>query len=544
MRADVRFHRSPLFVFIFLVASGASVELRAAEDPVRIQSGLVSGARIGTDNKVRVFKGIPFAAAPVGKLRWQAPQSAAAWQGVRECTSFGPVCPQLPYPAGSVYALPAQPQSEDCLNLNIWTAADKANEKRPVMVWIHGGALTRGSGSLGVYDGEALARKGVVLVTINYRLGPFGYFALPALSRESEHGSSGNYGVLDQIAALQWVQRNIEAFGGDPSRVTIFGESAGSWSVCSLVATPLAKGLFHRAIGESGGCFSPMPHLSKPRGTIPSAEKSGETFAAALGCDKAEGQLEALRAKSPEEILAAAAKQPAGARTRANIDGYVFPDDIYKIYAAGKQNPVPVLVGSNADEGTSLVAPMLIPTSKDRFLEACRRKYADMTDQFLKVYPVEGDDDVRDAFLHGFRDEVFTWEMRTWARLTYKSGGKAYVYYFSRVPPRPGHEKLGAYHAAEIIYAFNNLGKAPWPSQPVDQSLADAVSSYWANFATHGDPNGGNLPSWPAYDADRQRYIELGDKITDHAGLLTAQCDFFDTYYSAKRAEADAESGK
>ena len=259
----------------------------AADEPLTIDTGKIAGARAGADGKVRVYKGIPFAAPPVGKLRWQPPQPAAGWPGVRDCLEFGNTCPQQPYPAGSVYAQPPQPQSEDCLYLNVWTAADDAAAKLPVMVWIHGGALTRGSGSLGIYDGEALARRGVVLVTINYRLGPFGYLAHPALSRESSHGSSGNYGVLDQIAALEWVSRNIAAFGGDPARVTIFGESAGSWSVCALVASPLSKGLFHRAIGESGGCFAPMQFLKEARNGHPPAEKSGESLAASLGCDQA-----------------------------------------------------------------------------------------------------------------------------------------------------------------------------------------------------------------------------------------------------------------
>ncbi len=509
---------------------------RAADQPVSIDTGLISGSRVGADSKVRVYKGIPFAAPPVGKLRWQPPEPPASWKGVRECTHFGSVCPQNPYPAGSIYAQPPQPQSEDCLYLNVWTAAEKADEKRPVMVWIHGGALTRGNGSLGVYDGEALARKGVVLVTINYRLGPFGYFAHQALSRESPQGSSGNYGVLDQIAALRWVQKNIAALGGDPGRVTIFGESAGSWSVCALVATPLAKGLFHRAIGQSGGCFSPMPHLKQERHGLPPGEKAGESLAAILGCDKEADPLAAMRQKTTEEILAAAAKDPTQARTRANVDGWVFPEEIFDIYAAGKQNLVPVIVGSNADEGTSLVGAMA-PSNVEGYLTGVKRKYGDLTDRFLNVYPVAGPSDARNAFLHSFRDEIFTWEMRTWARMTQKAGGKAYVYYFSRVPPRPDAEKYGSYHAAEIIYAFDNLEKTPWSQQPTDRALAEAMSSAWVRFAANGDPAGGDLPQWTAYDAQKEPYLEFGDKIRPGAELLKAECDFYDAYFAAKRAE-------
>jgi para-nitrobenzyl esterase len=517
-------------VVTWLLASAA-----IADEVVRVESGPIRGARVGEEGKVRAFKGIPFAAAPVGNLRWKPPQPPATWQEVRDCTRFGPVCPQLPYPSGSVYAQPPQPQSEDCLFLNIWTAAERADEKRPVMVWIHGGALTRGSGSLGVYDGTSLARKGVVLVTINYRLGPLGYFAHPALSREDAHGSSGNYGVLDQIAALAWVQRNIEAFGGDPARVTIFGESAGSWSVCSLVATPLAKGLFHGAIGQSGGCFMPMAALNRDRGPLPSAEKLGAGLAARLECDKADDSLAALRAKDVDTILATAAKDPAQARTRANIDGWVFPQDIQAIYASGQQHHVPVIVGSNADEGTSLAAAG-VPKNREALVEAATAKYGPLTDRFFKIYPVAGESDVRDAFLHGFRDEWFTWEMRTWARLAERAGDQAYLYYFSHVPPRPDAAQYGAYHAAEIVYVFDNLHLMPWTFSASDRALAAAMSHYWVHFATTGNPNGGSLTPWPLYSASSGACLEFGESIGERGNLLSAECDFYDDYVSGKRA--------
>src|SRR5215471_6603270 len=266
-----------LLAFVIAVAvSGFSLS-SSADDSIKVDGGLISG--VNADG-VRSFKGIPFAAPPVGDLRWRAPQPVVPWQGVRQCDAFGLECPQAPYPAGSMYSYPPQKQSEDCLYLNVWTAA-KSGDKRPVMVWIHGGALTRGSGSNRVYDGTQFAKKGVVLVTLNYRLGPLGYLAHPELSAESPNHSSGNYGVLDQIAALQWVQKNIAAFGGDPSQVTIAGESAGSWSVNTLVASPLAKGLFIRAIGQSGGRFSATPRLSGDGGRVPSAEQVGVAFAKA-----------------------------------------------------------------------------------------------------------------------------------------------------------------------------------------------------------------------------------------------------------------------
>ena len=534
----MRRHTASSFAVGFgcLISAAMASGLLAADTPVKTDTGMVAGSRLGTDSKVRAFKGIPFAAPPVGKLRWQPPQPAEPWQGVRECTQFSAICPQAPYPAGSVYAQAPQPQSEDCLYLNVWTTADRETAKQPVMVWIHGGALTRGSSSIASYDGEALARQGVVLVSINYRLGPFGYLAYPALSRESKHNSSGNYGVLDQIAALQWVQRNIGAYGGDPNRVTIFGESAGSWSVCSLLATPLTKGLFQRAIGESGGCFSPMQFLREERNGLQPAEKTGESFAVALGCDKASDPLAAMRQKSTEEILAVAVNNPGQARARANVDGWIFPQEILQIFAEGKQQPVPVIVGSNADEGTSL-AGGFVPASRDGFLSSVKSKYGDLTDRFLQVYPMTSDSDVRNAFLHSLRDEIFTWEMRTWARLTEKANAKAYLYYFTRVPPRPDQEKYGAYHAAEIPYVFNNLAKTPWPNQPTDVALAEAMSNCWVCFAATGDPNGPSTPAWAAYNQQQEPYLEFGETIKPGKALLKPECDFYDAYFAAKRGQ-------
>ncbi len=532
----MRRHAQHAAMVIFSLLAIVALALPStAGDEVRIDSGTISGAPASAGSKVRAYKGIPYAAPPVGKLRWQPPQPVTAWQGVRKCDQFGPICPQAPYPATSIYAQAPQPQSEDCLLLNVWTAAEGADEKRPVMVWIHGGALTRGSGSIPAYDGEQLAIQGVVLVTINYRLGPLGFLAHPALSRESEHGSSGNYGVLDQIAALRWVQRNIAAFGGDPSRVTIFGESAGSWSVCALVATPLAKGLFHRAIGQSGGCFEPMADLKRSRYGLPPAEQGGQQLAVALGCDQSSDPLAAMREKSAEEIVALANKDGSQVRARANVDGWAFPAEIREIYAAGKQSQVPVIVGSNADEGNSLVGH-LAPNRMDAFVEGVRKKYGALADQFLQVYPVTSDSDARGAFLHAAGDEMFTWEMRTWARMSEKSGQPAYLYYFSHVPPRPDAEKLGAYHAAEILYVFDNLNIAPWPQQASDKALAHAMSAAWVRFAATGDPNGDGLPSWTPYDSRSESYLEFGDSIRPGKSLRKAECDFVEAYMATRSA--------
>lgn len=515
---------------VVAVGFDSGIRKAVAEEPIAVDGGKIKGS---TDEQgVRSYKGIPFAAPPVGARRWQPPQAVIPWEGTRDATKFGATCPQLPYPEGSMYRQAPQPQSEDCLFLNVWSAAKTANEKRPVLVWIHGGALTRGSGSIPPYDGTSLARQGAVVVTLNYRLGPFGFLALPSLSKESDHGSSGNYGMLDQIAALEWVKRNIARFGGDPGRVTIFGESAGSWSVCYLVASPLAKGLFHGAIGQSGGAFAPMNFLSEERHGVPAAETIGARLARELGCEDAADQAAALRAKSPDELLAAAEK--TGLRIRPNVDGWVLPEDVYSIFAAGKQNNVPVIVGSTADEGTTLFAAQ-VPKTKDAYVAAARAKYGDLADEYLAIYPAESDEQVRDAFLAGMRDEWFTWEMRTWARFTERAGSKAYQYFFSHVPPSPQKATVGAYHAAEILYVFNNLSKIDWPYGDVDRQLAADVSGAWVRFATTGDPNGGTLAGWAPYDAASQAYIDFGDTVKSGHALLDAQCNFFDKYYAAKR---------
>jgi para-nitrobenzyl esterase len=502
----------------------AVVPLSAAiEGPVRVESGMLAGI-IDATSDVSVFKGIPFAAPPVGALRWRAPEPPAKWQSVRQATKFSAACMQNPYAEGSPYRTAAEPMSEDCLYLNVWTGAKSANERRPVMVWIYGGALTRGSASLPTYDGAELAKKGVVLVSFNYRLGVFGFFAHPELTAESAHHSSGshssgdhssgNYGFLDQIAALQWVQRNIAQFGGDPNRVTIFGESAGSWSVNLLVASPLAKGLFQGAIGESGANFAPMAKLAD-------IEKAGAGIAKSLGADS----LAALRTKSAEEILR------ANGESTANVDGWVLPVEVRAIFAAGQQNDVPVLIGSNADEGTAFSSSVRTMAA----LQAVSRRYGDQAGAFLKLYPADSDEQAQAAQAAAIRDQYFGWEMRTWARLQSKTGkSKTYLYYFSRVPPGPGSELLGAYHSAEIAYAFHNLGISKRPWEEADRKLADAMSSYWVNFATTGDPNGKGLPAWPVYDSQSERAMGLGNRIEPLDIPHKAALDFFDEWFARR----------
>ncbi len=497
--------------FVFLFAAGAV--FAAVNEPVRLDTGLVSGVA-GKDADVRVFKGIPFAAAPVGNLRWRAPQPAAHWDGVRKSDQFGAICMQAAGGRG-----PAPQMSEDCLYLNVWTAAKSSSERRPVMVWLHPGGYTSGSGSSPAYDGEVLAKKGVVLVTINYRLGIFGFFSHPELTRESDRHASGNYAFMDQVAALQWVQKNIAAFGGDPKRVTIFGDSAGASSLSNLAASPLAKGLFQRAIAESGAWLG----LSvRPMTKLAEAEAAGVKTAEALGAHS----LADLRAKSAEEVL------KAGRGGGPVIDGWFLPEDVADVFAAGKQNDVPILVGSNKDEGTFF----LQPGTADQFLERARRRFGDLTDTFLKLYPAGSDEEANASQLAAFRDEL-GWAMRNWARLQTKTGkSKAYLYYFTHEPPVAqasprGGRGTGATHGAEAQYVFENLlGNRPWTD--LDRQLADTISSYWVNFATTGDPNGKGLPHWPAYDEKKSdRPLVLGDKIELGPEPNQSQLAFYQALY-------------
>jgi para-nitrobenzyl esterase len=408
------------------------------------------------------------------------------------------------------------------------------------MVWVHGGALVTGNGATPWYDGTALAQKGVVLVTINYRLGPMGFLAHPALSAESSPASSGNYGILDQIAALRWVRDNIHAFGGDPKNVTIFGESAGSWSICYLQASPLAKGLFHRAIGQSGGVFDPMSKLAERAGELESAEAGGVKLAKVLGLE-GDATAAALRAKTPEEIFDTIAKN--GGRGafwfRPNVDGWVYPQPIYDLFAAGQHSDVPLMLGSNADEGTALFGAAA-PATVAAYRKAVHAHYGGFAKEVLAAYPAGSDGEAKGAFLDLQGDDVFAWQMRTWARLaSAPKTSPVFLYYFSRVPPGPEAETYGSYHAAEIVYAFDNLKKGrahTW--EPADEALADTMSAYWVSFARDGDPNEEGLPPWPRYETTTDRSLELGNEIRVLDALKKEKLDVLDAFYASERAEA------
>ncbi|HKB10099.1 MAG TPA: carboxylesterase family protein [Vicinamibacterales bacterium] len=494
---------------IATLIEAASLMAGAAPDVVRVDGGQLRGT---SSNGVRVFKGIPFAAAPVGELRWKAPQPAASWSGVRNADAYGPECMQQAYPDDSPYASAPQPMSEDCLYLNVWTAA-RSKDKQAVMFWIHGGDWTRGSASMPSYDGSTLAKKGVVVVTANYRLGVLGFLAHPELTRESPNRASGNYAILDHLAALNWVRRNIAAFGGDPSRVTIFGESAGAWSVNVLQATPLAKGLFHRAIGESGAQFTGGP-------TLAAAERRGAAVAREVGADS----LTALRAMPARELLEV---EVASFRPGANTDGYVLPEDVPATFGHKKQNQIPVLVGSNANEMTTLSDAARFPTTLDEFRKQMAVQFPGHLRTFDVAYPVTSEAQIPETMLSVGRDRTYTAEMRRWARAVTAAGQKAFLYHFTHVPPSPNARTWRAYHAAEIPYVFGTLRARNWPFTDVDFTLADRMSTYWSNFATKGDPNG-KLPTWTAYDETDEPYLELGDTVTMKHHLLQPQLDFLD----------------
>ncbi len=517
------------FVAIVVLLSALSASA-ALPEPVKVEGGLLSGVA-GAAPDVRVFKGVPFAAPPVGDLRWRAPQPAAGWSGVRAADHFSANCMQRAAGGG---AFPpyggdrsATAMGEDCLYLNVYTAAATAAAKQPVMVWIHGGAFTSGAGA--IYEGEELARKGVVVVTINYRLGVFGFLAHPELSKESSNHVSGNYAFLDQIAALRWVQKNIAGFGGDPSRVTIFGESAGSWSVNNLVATPLAKGLFQRAIGESGGQFT----ITR---TLAEAEQNGTRFAQEGGA----ASLTALRA-----MPAAAVNELRNFSTSATVDGYVFPQDVLMTFRAGKQNDVPMLIGSNADEGSIFTRETTMASVR----QDAERQFGADAATFLKLYPFTTDTEARLAAAHSMRDRTFGWEMRTWARAQTQTGkSKVYLYYLSRVPPLENAAWLGAQHGAEIPFAFNwpngtYSTKVPWTA--ADKAFAEQVSSYWVNFAATGDPNGKGLPAWTPFQTGTEMAMSFGDTPVMMAVPHKAALDFLDGYFSRLRAAgADARAAR
>ncbi len=495
--------------------------------PVKVEGGLVEG--IAADS-LTVYKGIPFAGAPVGDMRWRPPQPAPKWEGVRKADQFAPGCVQ------SIGDPPPSGTSEDCLHLNIWTPAKSPKDRVPVLVWIYGGGFNGGATSIPVYSGEKLSRRGVVLVSIAYRVGILGFFAHPELSAESSHHVSGTYGLLDMIAGLQWIQRNIAAFGGDPKRVTIFGESAGGIAVSMLCASPLAEGLFTGAISQSGGSFGPTGHVPSPGENmrpLADAEISGVELARAAGA----ATLRDLRALPAGKLIEVGRSQRGMAWPI--VDGWVIPDDQYRLYVAGRFNDAAILLGYNSDEGLSFSHDK---TPND-YIAGVRKRYGPFADRLLEAYPVAADSVPKTA-RDLARDSAFGWHTWVWARLQSQHGkGKAYYYYFDQHPeypagsPQAGH---GSPHGAEVAYVFEHLYDTHRPATPADERISDAMAAYWTNFAKHLDPNGKGLPEWPAF-SDRAPVV-MYFAGTPHTGPVPSaeSLRVLDGYFAWRRSPEGA----
>jgi para-nitrobenzyl esterase len=513
--------RAIRFAALMLLVAGSSGHAAI----VATNTGAVEGVRTGS---LAIYKGIPFAAPPVGALRWREPQAVEPWRGVRKVEAFAPACMQV----GTSMPGEKPPRvSEDCLYLNVW--APVRARKLPVIVWIYGGGFTNGSASMPLYWGDRLARRGAVVVTFGYRVGPFGFLAHPELTAESPHHSSGNYGLLDQIAALRWVRKNIAAFGGDPARVTVAGQSAGAVSVSLLVASPLAKGLFSRAIAQSGGLFEPVEVA--PAYYLTSAEKTGEAYAQSLGAKS----LADLRAMPATTLLGGL----AGAVSHPIIDADVLPLPPYDAYVERKQNDVPILVGSNADEAKSLIPDVSNIRAKS-FEQDIWQSWSQfprslLPSSLLAAYPHQDDAQARKARLAFERDLRFGWDMWAWARLqAIKSRRPAYYYHFTEEPPFPAgsvYQDWGPSHFAELWYMFDHLDQQPWKWSRADRSLSNAMASYWINFARSGDPNGPGLPRWPRYAGSNGATQYLGDKIHSGSVAHLDTLSVFDATYSAAR---------
>jgi para-nitrobenzyl esterase len=526
-----------------LVSSAAMIVLAAGlgwndvEDfQVKTTGGMVRGAAMA-DGRIRVFKGIPYAAPPVGDLRWKEPQPVRAWEGTRDATAFGAQCMQGPIFDDIKFPRAA---SEDCLNLNIWTPAASPGDRLPVMVWIHGGGFQAGASAEPRHDGEAFAGKGVVLVTVNYRLGVFGFMAHPELTRESSHHASGNYGLMDQIAALRWVKDNIAAFGGNSDNVTIFGESAGSFSVSALMASPLAKGVFHKAIGESGA------YLAGGSGTLAlqslsTTEQQGTRFGSTIAADS----LAALRAKSSEELLKGAL--PIQPWFTPNLDGYVLTEDVHATFAAGKQAHLPLLAGWNADEIRAGVVLAKDKPTVQSFGENVRKRFGEQADAVLKAYNPANDAEAVESAAALGSDMFIGYATWKWIEMHASAGGApVYRYSFDRkIPVAPDAKvngvaatsrDIGARHAGEIEYVFgalDSIKNVTWEAS--DRKLSDAMTTYWSNFARSGDPNGSNLPKWPRYPGDGGRVLHLDETIHDAPDANRSRYQAIDAFVEKQR---------
>lgn len=494
----------------FLLATGLAACQVRSDEPASSSSaeGAVVDAPAGqvrgsSEGSLRVFRGIPYAQPPVGQARWKPPEALPRWTGVRSALEFGPACPQPGPLYSNIYSSDISPFSEDCLSLNIWAPADASDA--PVMVWIHGGALVRGSSKEVAYDGANLASRGIVVVSINYRLGVLGYLAHPELSAESPQGVSGNYGLLDQIEALRWVRKNIAAFGGNPAEVTVAGESAGALSVMYLMAAPAAHGLFQRAIVESGYMVS-MPEIREARHGTPSAEAIGAGLAEELGMP----HIADLRALDANTLVEKVAKLKYF--TIGTVDGKVLPHQLVDTFDLGEQAPIQILAGFNSGEIRSLraLAPP-VPESAEAYEKTIRERYLDMADEFLRLYPAS---DMQESIWATTRDALYGW---TAERLVIKQTGighPSYLYFFDHGYPAADEAGLHGFHASELPYIFGTMYVMPenWPRIPqtdAEQSFSRAMGDYWSSFVATGKPRAMQEPDWSAYDSSKA-YMYFG----------------------------------
>ena len=487
---------------------------------VMTDHGLVEGS-LG-ENKILSFKGIPFAAPPVGSLRWKPPLPAASWEGIKHCVSYGP-SPVQAKPApfmfwSSEFLIPESPISEDCLYLNVWTKELAPEKKKPVLVYIYGGGFRSGGAGCPIYDGTSMAKKDVVFVNFNYRVGLFGFLAHPGLSAESPEHTSGNYALQDMIAALKWVRDNIAAFGGDPQNVTIAGQSAGAFAVNYLTVSPLAHGLFQKAIAESGGNF--YTAANRRIQGLKLAERSGTELAKSLNCSS----VAELRALPAGTIL-----QANGGTTWPIVDGYVIPSGIYKAYAQGEQAAVPLIVGWNADDRVFADAGK----SPSEFEKALKDRFGDLAPSFLSVYPHSTLEKVRESQRKMSRDETFAVQGYAWAEFQSNlSGSDVFVYNFNRkLPANDKSSAFGAFHSGEIVYAYGNLSTLNRPWEPVDYEISNKMSDYWANFARYGNPNAPGLPKWQPFDSDSRNAMIIDNQMKSAELPDLEQLNLWESYF-------------
>jgi para-nitrobenzyl esterase len=491
--------RSTAAVVAILVILAAGLSIAQQSAPVKIESGLVQGT---SENGVTVYRGIPFAAPPVGDLRWREPRPPAPWKGVRKVDKFSPNPIQEMREGLGPWTAEYQPQgavSEDCLYLNIWTGAKSGDEERPVMMYIPGGAFTGGSGNVPVYNGENLAKKGLVVVTVNYRVGVLGFLAHPELTKESGHRSSGNYGLLDQVAALEWIKRNIAMFGGDPARVTIMGQSAGAMSVHYLTASPLAKGLFIRAIAQSGSYAQ-----IGPEERLASAEKNGVLFAKAKGA----ASLAELRAMPAADLIAPTKEE---FHFLPMVDGWFLPKSADEIFTAGEQSDVATLTGWVADEGSYSEDYGKVPA--EEFRKRVGQQAGAQAGGILHLYAASMQAEAAESQKALARD-ISMVSMSLWG-MKHEKTGKTNVYTYLFTHPQPGatKEHYRTFHSSELPYIFDNLKESPRPWTAEDEKIAQTMSIYWTNFIATGDPNGKGLPKWPTFSKTPEQTMELGDTM-------------------------------